>query len=153
MDPALKELIDRQQIRDLIEGYSSAVNFKQWDRMAQLFDEDGVWSVKGAHTDREVRGRAEVKREISSVVEPFDFCFQVPGAVRIEIDGDTATATSSLQDYIKVGSEPDIILFGFYHDQFVRRDDGWKFARRDYRGRYFGRDPLTGETIPLVQTP
>lgn len=144
----LCEWVDRLQIRDLIEGYSNAVNRRDWDLLASLFADDGVWSVMGAHTDREVRGRDAVRREISSVVEPFELCFQVIGAVHIRLDGDRAAATSGLQDFIKIASEADMTLFGIYHDVFVRTSQGWRFQRREYRGRYFGRDALGGKVMP-----
>lgn len=143
----LCEYLDRLQIRDLIEGYSNAVNRRDWDLLASLFADDGVWGVTGAHTDREVRGRDAVRREISGVVEPFELCFQVIGAVHIRLDGDRATATSGLQDFIKTASEADMTLFGIYHDEFVKTLPGWRFQRREYRGCYFGRDPLSGQVI------
>ena len=51
----------------------------------------------------------------------------------ITVDGDKATARTYIDGLIMMGdNKSGVNAIGFYDDQIVRTDDGWRIARRRY---------------------
>lgn len=123
---------DQLEILDLAARYSQATDHGDGEALAATFTEDGVF--EGAGEPR--KGRAA---HIESANAP-----RPPGLVMrhfisnpiIQGDGDAAT----MLVYVEVknlGAEAKTLLVGRYHDDLVRQNGAWKFARRfvevDYR--------------------
>lgn len=134
---------DRLAIRDLIDAYSNAVNHRDWARLGELFIADGVWITRGTGKDRDIQGSRDVVAAISAAVGRFEMLVQSPSAPCICLQGDRATATSALQETVRVNPEYGLTVIGTYYDDLVRTPEGWKFARRRFQATYID------DTVPF----
>jgi ketosteroid isomerase-like protein len=121
--------LDRMLIRELIDAYSNICTRKDFGRLGDLFIEDCVWRTRGT-TPREFAGRDTVVAAISAVVQSYPFIFQMPHAPLIDVDGDTARATTLMHEVGKMHDETTSFAIGIYHDVLARTAQGWKFRER-----------------------
>ena len=129
----LRELLDREQIRELTYAYGLAIEDQDAERMANLFTTDG--SVDFTSMGRGViTGRDAIKAFYPATwplrVRPF-FTNHV-----INIDGDDATGICSLENRAVRDGE-SIIGAGRLHDVYRRVEGEWKFASRRVEMFYF----------------
>jgi hypothetical protein len=131
LEAMVRELWDREQIRQVKYRNMRHLDLKQWDEMAQTFTEDCTTSwVNGQIA---LRGRDAIMQFLRST----DFArgdlvvhvHQV-AAMEIEFTGpDEARAVSRLYNPMH-HREADLrhLLLAFYHDRFRRQDGQWKIC-------------------------
>lgn len=129
----LRELLDREQIRELTYAYGLAIEDQNAERMASLFTVDG--SVDFSSMGRGViAGRDAIKAFYPATwplrVRPF-FTNHI-----ININGDDATGICSLENRAVRDGE-SIIGAGRLHDVYRRVEGEWKFASRRVEMFYF----------------
>jgi len=125
------EPADRQDIGELLVRYASAIDGRDWDLFRTCFTPDcrtdyqdiGVWGDVEGVTQFMVdahAGMGHTQHRISNAA--------------VAVDGDRATARTYVD---MVGLSPDgasgVNAIGWYDDELVRTDDGWRIARRRYR--------------------
>ena len=142
----LQALADRLLIRELIDEYSNVCTQKGWARLPDLFAEDCAWRTRGSHW-RDVEGRAQVVEAIRGVVEGYRLVFQMPHAPRISVEGDTASATTLMNEIVKVDDQSGRLVLAVYHDRLVRTAEGWKFKERVFQGSYLETVPMAGRLV------
>ena len=147
MIPAdIQSLVDRLLIRELIDEYSNVVTQKCWDRLPELFVEDCAWRTRGSNF-RDIVGRGQVVEAIIAVVKGYRMVFQMPHAPRILLEGDTASATTLMNEVIKVDDETGRLVLAVYKDAFVRTAEGWKFKERVFQGSYLEPCAMPGRVV------
>jgi len=124
----------RESIRTLIHGYGRALDHRDFNAFADLFEPaEGTW-VGGFGT---ATGRDAIfglmDERIGHAEEPVQpTSHHVLTNIEIEVDGDTATASTK---WIFVVPSPEGTpqwrFLGHYDDRFVRRDGRWYFLRRE----------------------
>ena len=62
----------------------------------------------------------------------------------IQLDGDTASGRSYIQEPIRFRDGRSELNYAIYHDRYQRTPDGWKFAERVDEVRYLDTSPLAG---------
>jgi hypothetical protein len=121
---------DRLEIEDLVARYSFHTDTKDYAAVPPLFAEDGVWdeTVLGAEL-------AEGRPAIADAFAGFDAA-GVQSVVHINgchlissYDGDRASGSSHLHAELQVMGRK-IRILGYYADDYVKTEDGWRFARR-----------------------
>jgi len=124
-DAALRDLADREAIRDLVRRYAHCVWQRDAAGAAALFAANGSMEIG----DRPpLRGRAAIRAEYEASFAASHFRPMLHNHV-IALAGDRATGTcyleltAQLEGVERVGR-------GHYDDTYVREDDGWKFASR-----------------------
>lgn len=131
MDPELRWLADRTQIRELTARYNRCFDDGDAEGFAENFTEDAVMEVAGGF---EVKGRAGLA----------EMCRRTPYGVvhvtvdaTVEIDGDRAVQDVTVlvlqrpkPDAAPAERRTTLERTGRYHDELVRTADGWRFARR-----------------------
>jgi len=126
LDTAVRELADREAIRDLARRYAHYVWQDDLNALVGLFAEDGEMDPG---TRPPIRGRQALLagfREMlhgGAVFRPF-----VQQHV-VDLAGDAATGTC----YIDLRAEVEgrsMIGAGWYDDRYVRTADGWRIAYR-----------------------
>jgi hypothetical protein len=136
-DAMVREWLDKLAIRDLIERGMRYVDDRAGERLAELFDEDGVMQLAGAVFDRDAirsMGVAGPRREWT---EPGELLKQ-PATAHfsanpvIELDGDTATAET---DMIALSRDESgrarVTMVARYRDRLRRAPDGrWLITNR-----------------------
>jgi 3-phenylpropionate/cinnamic acid dioxygenase small subunit len=142
MDDRITRLADRAEIWDILIGYASAVDLREWQRWASYLHEDieislgEVGSVKGREACRTFAEQA------LSDIGPTQHIITNP---EIAIDEDQARVRAILTTLHTVidedGSYHSLQGFGFYHYVLVRSEDGWKIRRAEVQVLHSVGDP------------
>lgn len=123
---------DRQEITDVLVGYASGIDRRDWSRFRSCFTPD-------VHADY----GAEVGEwhDLEAFTEYMRVMHQDMGATQhmlsnfvIDVDGDTATASTYVHAVLVVSDDPPVWYepVGRYEDRLVRTDDGWRIAQRTF---------------------
>ncbi|MDX3899115.1 MAG: nuclear transport factor 2 family protein [Sphingobium sp.] len=173
-DDAIDELIARQEISELITGYSRAVDRADAGALTALFHPDasvvtGVFNGRASDFAQEITGWLRANAKLT--------CHTVSN-VWLSIRGDRAIGESYILGLNRdIGADPqDHIAGGRYLDRFERRDGTWRFSERVFvmdwninqpssdadpmydcyqRGGYAPNDPIYAfwQTEPNMETP
>ena len=124
----IRELADREQIRDLTAAYAHRVAHGLSN--ADLFTDDGAYIHRRSLQDdaHEVRGRAALDAHYVTRSESRGVATPMIHNHLIEVDGDRARAICSIELRIAAGS--GIFASGYYEDVLRREGGQWKFAER-----------------------
>lgn len=117
---------DEDGIRRTIAEYSQWCDDGHFDQWAELFTEDARLVFGQQTTD----GRAAIKAYMEGVQPPAARGKHITGNTLIDVDGNTAAATT---DYLFVRPSAgglELIAAGRYHDQLVRYGGRWQFSQR-----------------------
>ena len=126
---SLEEISDRLEIQQLLVAYSTAIDSRQFDDLAQVFTPD-------AYIDYRAMGGIdghfpEVKEWLAQVLPNFPAYFHMLGNVDIRVDGDAASSRSICFNPMKLDESGRVLFCGlWYEDEFVRTADGWRISRR-----------------------
>ena len=129
---------DRDALADLAAEYARCVDRGDPEGVAACFAPDGVLRIvnlaEGGKVVAERTGRDEIVRTISRM--SYDATFHFVGQQQVDIDGDTATGeTYCIAHHLTIPDDgtpaTDYIMFIRYQNQFVRLDEGWRFAVRE----------------------
>jgi len=129
---------DRDALADLAADYARCVDRGDPEGVAACFAPDGVLRIvnlaEGGKVVAERTGRDEIVRAISRM--SYDATFHFVGQQQVDIDGDTATGeTYCIAHHLTIPDDgtpaTDYIMFIRYQNQFVRLDEGWRFAVRE----------------------
>ncbi len=121
----LREIADKEAIRDLARRYAHCVWQKDVDGAIGLFADNAKMDTG----DRPpIVGREALLASYSEMFATNDFRPFVHNHI-VELNGDEAEGTCYL-DLRAVVDGKAITGHGFYEDRYVRLRDGWKFARR-----------------------
>lgn len=127
-DPAVRWLLDRAEIHDLMASYALGVDQRDYDRVRACFA-PGFRAEYGDHEFRDL----EPLMEYISGVEHFLSTTHFYGTQLIEVDGDEAgmrtAAIISHRD--RPDGEPEWAIAGRrYTDRLARHEGRWLFAER-----------------------
>lgn len=133
----LRELRDREQIRELLVEYGRRIDARDFAGFGQLFAQDGEY-VSAGTTSRGPDAIAAFLEDIfqrnpSGIASPN---FHVFFNETIDVDGDQAHAVS-MSFFVVPGERgaPQVLMLGSYDDELVRDEDGrWRFRRRVVKG-------------------
>lgn len=140
MDPDPSQ--DRAEITEAMYRYARATDWNEPERHRTVFVEDCVFATP--HSG-DMHGIDAVVAWMESVLPRFDATQHLIGNISIEFAGpDEATAVSYVRAWHRyVEDRPDLVLWGEYHDRWVRTPQGWRIAERRVRsaGIDGARDP------------
>lgn len=126
----IKELIDKDDLRELLFRYAECVDKKKWPEWEDCFAENAqVVMPFASHS-----GRAGLAEWGKAALAPFEITEHLYGNIQVRIDGDQATGrcnfwgahTHSRKDISRHFDEG-----GSYSYQFVRTKAGWRISRLD----------------------
>jgi hypothetical protein len=124
----LATLSDATAIRNLIASYAHAADDGDGPALAALFVDGGGLESLGVT----VNGAPQLAALIAGIYRANLKHLQLNTV--ITVDGDTATAVSDLMVQAAVpGAGWQTLAHGRYHDELVRADADWRFARRVIR--------------------
>jgi ketosteroid isomerase-like protein len=124
-EAAVRELSDREAIRELAHRYAHCVWRKEIAAAVDLFTEDGEMDTG----DRPViRGREALLESYRQMLGADDFHPFVHNHL-ISLQGESATGTCYLDLRARIGGE-SMIGSGYYEDEYRRVDGRWKFRAR-----------------------
>lgn len=130
---SLEEISDRLEIQQLLVNYSTAIDTRQFDALAEVFTPD-------AYIDYRAMGGIdgnfpEVKQWLAQVLPNFPAYAHMLGNFDVTITGDTATSRTLCFNPMVLPAGADaqsqVLFCGlWYEDEFVRTTDGWRMTRR-----------------------
>lgn len=131
MGDVLRELADREAIRDLARRYADCVWRQAVEEAVDLFADDGVMDMG----DRPlIVGRAALLESYGAAITGEPFYPFVHNHV-IDLDGDRASGRCYLDLRCTIGGQA-MAGVGFYEDKYVRLAAGWRFASRRLHMNY-----------------
>jgi 3-phenylpropionate/cinnamic acid dioxygenase small subunit len=131
-DKDVRQLIAREQIRDLIFEYAFHLDMNHPKELADLFVEDCT-VVYGPNFGAE--GRAAYLKTLDGIGSFFQATSHHVSNIVIEFRSDSeAVVRSTLYAWHRYRKErPDGHLWGQYHDIIVNAAGRWRFKRRELR--------------------
>ncbi len=126
----MDRLGDRAAIEDQMFRYARATDWLETDNHRLVFLDDCVFS--SPHSG-DMRGIDTVVAWMNRVLAPFEATQHHISNIAITFTGDhSAEAVSYVRAWHRFldHSVPDMILWGEYHDQWIRRDGTWRIAER-----------------------
>ncbi|MDT5047227.1 MAG: hypothetical protein QOG75_3090 [Mycobacterium sp.] len=126
----MSEREDRQDITDVLLRYATGIDRRDWPLFRTIFAGDceldygevGSWKGVDAVTEFMQQAHAMAGHTMHRLTN------QV-----ITVDGDTAEARTYVDALIMLGDNTSgVNAAGFYDDELVRTDDGWRVARRRF---------------------
>lgn len=119
---------DKEEIREVLLRYATGIDRRDWPLFRTVFTDDcqldygevGTWKGVDAITEFMQRAHAMAGHTMHRLTN------QV-----IMIDGDTAQSRTYVDALIMVDEgNSGVNAAGFYDDDLVRTEDGWRVARR-----------------------
>lgn len=123
------ELTDIQAIRRLTHEYSRLVDTAQLEDLLTLFTEDAEWDTTAFGMGVE-RGHAALREFFAGLIRNTEQRCHMAMNHRIDITGDEASATVYLHAFVTMSDGRVDESVGYYADDYVRTDQGWKIRRR-----------------------
>ena len=126
----MTERDDHQDIFDLLVRYATGSDRRDWPLFRTVFTDDcqldygeiGAWNGIDAVAQFMERVHALAGHTMHRLSNQ-----------AITVDGDNATARTYIDGLIMAGdNESGVNALGFYDDEIVRTDGGWRIARRRY---------------------
>jgi 3-phenylpropionate/cinnamic acid dioxygenase small subunit len=116
-------MTDIEQIQRLIFLYGHVIDDKEWDRLDEIFAEDGSFEIEG--TQHSVSGFEALDKFMRGITHPLAH-FSTNVMIDHEDGADVATARVKLFAPRANGTS----ALATYHDTIIRTDKGWRFQRR-----------------------
>lgn len=131
IEQRLQLIEDREAIRRVFLDLQDALDGRDLEAYGNLFTDDGEWA---GIVGRAV-GPAAITEILSQYCKPWESeghrTYHSNVDIVIDIDGDTARATSKWHHYIRgEKDEPVMWHLGHYDDRLRRTPAGWRFTRR-----------------------
>lgn len=137
---AIERLLIERACERLVSQFCHYVDHGEAQRIADLFSEDGVWSVPGIST---LTGQAELRAGLGERQALHSrVARHVCANVLIDVlDADTAEGVAYVTNYrhergrdesdTEIAPVEHPLMIGEYRDRFVRTPEGWRIARRE----------------------
>lgn len=149
---------DHLAIRSLLDRYTDALNRRDWTVIESVFASDGAWDAGGPNMGPmafRFEGAANVANGIRGMVDPLPLLVQSNHAPVVNVDGDRATATSTINEMVLApGATQRTTIWGMYFDQIVKQADGeWRFKERRFRFAWVDAAGNVGQVIAQPPMP
>ena len=133
MTLSLQEISDRLEIDDLLTRYATGVDRKDWDLWETCFTSDAFidYSAFGGTSG----GVKEVRAWLEKTMAMFPTSQHMVINRELVIDGDAATCRAGFYNPMTLpeGEGGGTLLWfdgGYYCDDLVRTDEGWRIKKR-----------------------
>lgn len=120
----LEVLLAERACERLILNYAAFNDVGDWDAIAAMFTENGRVSRPVAPDDF-TEGRGAILAAFKA--RPPRTTRHIVSNIRVDVDGENATATSQIMLFTGSDMAP---LIGSYVDRLVHSNEGWRFNER-----------------------
>jgi roadblock/LC7 domain-containing protein len=144
MDEA-QRIADEHDILKLANAYSHAVMRRDGALAARTYAQDGQLIAFGRPP---IVGRAALAAAFTATFSPLAFITQACVGHVIEVEGDRASASFSVNEFFRPqAAQGDMLMccMGVYEDEVVRTGDGWRFAQRRFSPFFRGTATMPGK--------
>jgi ketosteroid isomerase-like protein len=127
----VRELADREAIRDLSAHYCDCIWRKDLDGLVNLFADDGAFIVEGLEVEAVAKGHVQLKKVYEKAIAETNPRLFIHSHI-IDLTGtDRAKGRCYVEVYSAAFGMRRVGL-GYYEDEYSKIDDNWKFASRRY---------------------
>jgi uncharacterized protein (TIGR02246 family) len=136
IEAAVRELLDREHIRDTLYRYASTIDVKDWQGLRNLFASDAaITMVGGAKT----QGADAIVEYIRHRCRKRGWQHHLLSVYHIELKGDEASALTYHTSHQKTDGKPEHILqlVARYRDRLRRIDGAWKIVEKEMELGWF----------------
>lgn len=129
IEQTITELADRDQIRELPQRYCDCVWRGDVDGLVKLFAADGAFTIIANNRESTNKGHAELQKTYAAGLKNLTPRPYIHNHV-IDLTGD-GTATGRC--YVELRDASNNLSWlgtGYYHDEYVKVGDTWKFKSR-----------------------
>ncbi len=128
-DELVRELLDREAIRDLPVLYCDCLRRRDVDGLLGLFTDDATFVMKGIEVQAVSRGRAEIRRMHEKALAETNPRLFVHTQIVNLLGVDRATGRCSVEVRNMTVTMESLGL-GYFEDEYAKVGDQWKFASR-----------------------
>jgi 3-phenylpropionate/cinnamic acid dioxygenase small subunit len=126
----VSEREDRLDIADVLVRYATGIDRRDWPLFRTVFTDDCVLDYGEVGSWKGVDAITEFMQQAQSMAG--HTMHRLTNQV-ITVDGDTAQSRTYVDALIMMeDSNSGVNAAGFYDDELVRGDDGWRVARRHF---------------------
>jgi 3-phenylpropionate/cinnamic acid dioxygenase small subunit len=119
----------REDVAELLVRYATGIDRRDWPLFRTCFTEDchadygdiGVW-----------QGVEAITEYMRKVHAPMGHTLHRISNVAVTRSGDGVSARSYVDVVLLIGGDRGVHALGFYDDELVRTNQGWKIARRRF---------------------
>ena len=153
-DMAIREVSDREQIRDLLTLYCTAVDSKNYKLLDSCFTKAAKLDLSGLGGP--VGSYAEFRQWLEQSLKYLDSMQHSITNTVFDIDGDSARAKTMFAN-INLMNKPDgsshvFTVGGYYVDELVYTNEGWKINQRVEKLCYFDGERPSREALEVAQS-
>jgi hypothetical protein len=128
-DELVRELADREAIRDLPLRYCDCLSRSDIDGLVSLFIPDGVFAVRDSENEVVTRGRVKLKKMYKNLVNevhprPFTHTHL------IELRSETSATGRCYVEMRSAKIDMEKLGSGYYEDEYIKVREEWKFVSR-----------------------
>lgn len=129
-DKRLRDLEDRMTIAEMMTSYCLAVDADDWDRVAQMWLDDGTYELDAIGAFVGPDGVKEMLTRPAHTHARQHHGLHLLSHPTILIDGDRAIATTYGQILTRERERHEVFRLIVARWELLRTDHGWKVARR-----------------------
>jgi ketosteroid isomerase-like protein len=125
----VRELVDREAIRDLSNRYTDCLYRHDLDGLVSLFSQDASFVVKDAESEVVTRGRAKLKKMFAHLVSKVNPRPLIHGQV-VELRSPNSASGRCYVDLRTDTIQVEEAGSGYFEDEYAKVGADWKFASR-----------------------
>jgi SnoaL-like protein len=132
IDQIVTELADRESIRELPQRYCDCVWRGDIEGIANLFTEDGSFSIAARNSENTTTGRANLLKMYKDGLASLTPRPYIHNHV-VELKGGGRATGRCYVELRDAGNDMKWIGTGFYSDDYTKVGDEWKFQTRRFK--------------------
>ena len=132
IDQIVTELADRESIRELPQRYCDCVWRGDIEGIANLFTEDGSFSIAARNSENTTTGRANLLKMYKDGLASLTPRPYIHNHV-VELKGGGRATGRCYVELRDAGNDMNWIGTGFYNDDYTKVGDEWKFQTRRFK--------------------
>ncbi|MDJ0786731.1 MAG: nuclear transport factor 2 family protein [Myxococcota bacterium] len=139
---------DELEIRRLVDRYCDAACRRDRDAWLETWAEEPEHSPSWELLGRPIDGLEAIAATFDGALAMLRFVVQTHSNGVVEVDGDRARGRFTLTEWSESDALGRALLLFFYHDEYVRTGDGWRFLSRRMELLYQGPPDLSAGPPP-----
>lgn len=136
---------DAFAVQQLAVEYADGVSRGDVHAAVQVYAPDGRLETP---TTEPAIGREAIEKTIAANAGSWELLFQTVHQGLVRVEGDRGWARTPITEWVRrAGDSQPFLFLGWYEDEAVRLDEGWRFARRRLLPRTFARADFLNGTL------
>ena len=136
IDQIVTELADREAIRELPQRYCDCVWRNDIDGIVNLFTDDASFSISASNAENTTTGRANLHKMYKDALATVTPRPYIHNHV-VDLKGGGRATGRCYVELRDAGNDMKWIGTGFYHDDYAKVGDEWKFQTRRFKAVRF----------------